>query len=175
MKWSSILLFPEMKAGQQPGVSYERYAKQSVVCQDTLRVLGHWLCPCVIYYPSQWAHSCLLWPFHRALQSPCVHSTSPSPVPALPHPVCFLISTSLLDLSNACDNTRTVPAWNWWEMKKSLLAACLFFYNHQPSGQIHTGNMSTIKKTDRITGKIPFHHTPVHKQDTLSTYWSIWE
>lgn len=54
-----ILPFSEMKAGQKPGVSYERYAKQSVVCQDTLRVPGHWLCPRVIYHPSQWAHSCL--------------------------------------------------------------------------------------------------------------------
>lgn len=93
MKWSFFFLFPEVKAGQKSGVSYESYAKQSVVCQDTLRVLGHWLCPRVIYHPSQWANSCLVWPFHRALQSLCIHSTSPSPVPALPHPVCFLIST----------------------------------------------------------------------------------
>lgn len=71
----------------------KRYGKRSVVCQDTVIVLGHWLCPHVIYYPSQWAHSCLAWPFHRAPQSLCVHSTSPSPVPALPHPVCVLIST----------------------------------------------------------------------------------
>lgn len=92
-KWSFFLLFAEMKAGQKPGVSYERCGKRSVVCQDTVIVLGHWLCPHVIYYPSQWAHSCLAWPFHRAPQSLCVHSTSPSPVPALPHPVCVLIST----------------------------------------------------------------------------------
>lgn len=47
------------KAGQIPGVSYERCAKQSVACQDALRVLGQWLCPHVMYYPSQWSHSCL--------------------------------------------------------------------------------------------------------------------
>lgn len=68
------------EAGQKPGVSNERYARLSMVCQDTLIVLGHRLCPRVIYYPSQWAHSCLARPFHRALQSLCVHSTSPSPV-----------------------------------------------------------------------------------------------
>lgn len=107
--WSFFLLSAEMKAGQKAGVSYERYAKQSVVCQDAPRMLGHWLCPRVIYYPSQWAHSCLTWPFHRALQSLCVHSASPSPIPALPHPVCILISTESSDHLYARYNICSAP------------------------------------------------------------------
>lgn len=34
LKWSGHPLCAEMKAGQKAGVSHERYAKRSVVCQD---------------------------------------------------------------------------------------------------------------------------------------------
>lgn len=135
----------------------------------TLWVVGHCLCPHVIYYPSQWPHSCLEWPFHRALQSFCVHRTSPSPVPAPPHPVCFLISTQSLDLSKAQFNI-SVPKCNRWEITKHLPAIRLLFYNHQPSGQMpHPhGSASTITEKGKITGTMLFYYASVHKRDKLS-------
>lgn len=164
-----------MKAGQKPGVSHERHAKQNAVCQDTQDSVG-----------SLALSTCHILFFTVGTQLPGITFSLSSTVPlhtqyfsftcALPHPVCVLISTYSLDLWNVGYNI-SLSKCSWWdrEKKNPPPAIFLFFYNHQSLGQMFCppGNMSITGETDKTRGTIPFYHAPMHKQVRLRTYGNM--
>lgn len=134
------------EAGQKPGVSNERYAKLSMVCQDTDSAGSLALSPCHILS------------FTVGTQLPCATFSQSPAVPlcpqyfsftcALPHLVCPPISTPSLDRSSTWYHTVSQhPNGAHERLEEAPLEIFPSFYYHQPPGQmLHPHRNMTTKE-----------------------------